>query len=144
MADPGGEDASLPPGATTSAAFPIVEERAEIRKRTETVATVQVSSRVRSQRVPVEEPCRVEDVVVERVQIGRWVDGPQAVRDEPGGITVFPVVEEVPVVVKRYRLVEEVRVAKRVRTETFHDEVEVTRSEVSVNRSQANEGKDAT
>lgn len=123
--------------------FPIVEETARIAKRVERT-TVRVSSSVRHDRVPVETTCRTEEVVVERFAKDQWVDGPLPPRDENGS-TIFSVVEEVPVVVKRYRLTEEVRVGRRVRTTTVRDEVEVARTEISVDRipTQESKGNDA-
>jgi stress response protein YsnF len=63
-------------------------------------------------------------VDVERVPIGEEVDTPPQVRQE-GDTLVVPVVEEVLVVTKRYRIIEEVRVTKYrdVQTETFHEEL---------------------
>ena len=54
-------------------------------------------------------PVQTESLEVERVPVGRWIDAPVAIRQE-GDTTIYPVVEEVVVVEKRLRLVEEVRV----------------------------------
>ena len=56
-------------------------------------------------------PLVVERVEVERVPVNRVVDGPVAVRHE-GDTIVVPVTEEVLVVHKQLRLVEEVRIRK--------------------------------
>jgi uncharacterized protein (TIGR02271 family) len=123
--------------------IPIVEEKAIVSKRVEETGRVRVSTSVRHHQVHLDEPLRIEEVVVERVPVGQWVDGPQPPRDE-GETTIFPVVEEVPVVTKRYRLIEEVRISKRVRTEAFEQDVELAHTEVSVDRIpiQANERKE--
>ena len=75
---------------------------------------------------PVEEEIALEREVVEieRVPIGEDVDDVPDVREE-GVTTVVPVVEEVPVVGKRLRLVEEVRITRRVElgTQTIRDEL---------------------
>jgi len=64
-------------------------------------------------------------VDVERVAVGEEYDAPPQVRQE-GDTLVVPVVEEVLVVTKRYRVIEEVRVTKYrdVETETFHEELQ--------------------
>lgn len=63
-------------------------------------------------------------VDVERVAVNEEVDTPPEVRQE-GDTLVVPVVEEVLVVTKRYRIIEEVRVTKHrdVTTQTFHEEL---------------------
>jgi uncharacterized protein (TIGR02271 family) len=63
-------------------------------------------------------------VHVERVPVNEEVDAPPQVRQE-GDTLVVPVIEEVLVVTKRYRIIEEVRVTKYrdVRTETFDEEL---------------------
>ncbi len=63
-------------------------------------------------------------VEVERVAVDEEVDTPPEVRQE-GETLVVPVVEEVLVVTKRYRIIEEVRVTKHrdVTTQTFNEEL---------------------
>lgn len=63
-------------------------------------------------------------VEVERIPVNQETDTPPQVRQE-GDTLVVPVVEEVLVVTKRYRVIEEVRVTKYrdVETETFHEEL---------------------
>lgn len=112
--------------------LPIVEETVKIGKSTRTT-TVRVTSKVEHSLQRLEDTLAVEDVTVERVPASRWVDGPQPIRQE-GGTTVFPVVEEVAVVQKRFRLVEEVRVTKRTHSEPFTDETDVRRTRVAIER----------
>jgi uncharacterized protein (TIGR02271 family) len=63
-------------------------------------------------------------VDVERVAVNEEVDTPPQTRQE-GATLIVPVVEEVLVVTKRYRIIEEVRVTKYrdVTTERFHDDL---------------------
>lgn len=85
---------------------------------------VLIHKRVETQ--PVEEEIELEHEVVdvERVPIGEDIPEIPPVRQE-GDTTVVPVVEEILVVEKRLRLVEEVRITKRsqVVTETIRDEL---------------------
>ena len=60
----------------------------------------------------VHEPSMQEDIQIERVPVNRWLSEPASVRYE-GDIMIIPVMEEVPVVEKRLRLKEELRVTKR-------------------------------
>ena len=59
----------------------------------------------------IDEPLITEQVTIERVPMDRWIDHPAPVRQE-GETTVISVVEEVAVVEKRLKLVEEVRISK--------------------------------
>jgi stress response protein YsnF len=63
-------------------------------------------------------------IEVERVAVDQEVDTPPEIRQE-GDTLVVPVVEEVLVVGKRYRIIEEVHVTKHrdITTETFHEEL---------------------
>jgi hypothetical protein len=63
-------------------------------------------------------------VEVERVAVDQQVDAPPKVRQE-GDTLVVPVVEEVLVVTKRYRIIEEVRVTRYrdIQTKTFREDL---------------------
>ena len=63
-------------------------------------------------------------VDVERVAVNKEVDQPPSTRQE-GDTLIVPVVEEVLVVTKRYRIIEEVHVHKYrdVQTETFEEDL---------------------
>lgn len=74
-----------------------------------------------------------EQVVVERVAVGRVVDAVPAIRQE-GDVTVVPVVEEELVIVRRLVLKEEVHL-RRVRSTTTHTQTVTGREQhVAVTR----------
>jgi stress response protein YsnF len=102
---------------------------------------VRVRTVVREDERVVDEPLAVETVEVERVPLGRWVEAAPAVRQE-GETTVIPVLEEVVVVERRLRLVEEVRVTKRRTTRRASERVALRREEVVVERLDAASGGD--
>lgn len=107
---------------------------------------VVVSKRVRTTRVHaatttsvrnelVEVDLNQDNVVVERVVIGRVVDAIPAVRQE-GDVTIMPVVEEEVVVTRRLILKEEVHL-RRVRTVTRHSETVALREQtIAVTRTE--------
>ena len=101
----------------------------------ERVATekVRLHKRVHEHEELVDVPVQTEAVEVERVPVGRWVDAPVEVRRE-GDTTVYPVVEEVLVVEKRLRLVEDVRVTRRQETRRIQERVGLRREELVVER----------
>src|SRR6478735_9223361 len=78
-------------------------------------------------------PVQTESLEVERVPVGHWIEAPAGIRQE-GDTTIYPVVEEVLVVEKRLRLVEEVRVTRRRATRQVREEVSLRREEILVER----------
>ena len=87
-----------------------------------------VSVRTETVDVPVSEELRTESVEVERVPVDRIVAEPPGARVEDG-ITIVPVVEEV--LVRQFRIVEEVRLVPRVET-TVHEETVTLRRQEAV------------
>ena len=118
------------------ASISVVEERATLATTAIPISTVYVKTTTERSRQHVETPLEIQQVAVERVPMARWVDGPVEPR-QVGDTTIFSVVEEVAVVERRFRLVEEVRVTRQTRSEQFADDVEVRRTHVSVERGEA-------
>ena len=113
--------------------IPVVEEQAAILKRKTLTEGVRVRTVVREAEEVVDEPLASEDVEVERVPLDRWVEGPVPVRQE-GETTILTLVEEVVVVEKRLRAVEEVRITKRQSVRHEPQTVTLRREEVVVER----------
>jgi len=119
--------------ATDEMVVPVVEEQAHLEK------TVRETGRVRVNKSVGQHPALVEDVLidetvhVERVPVGRFVDEATPIRYE-GDTIIVPVLEEVPVVVKRLRLKEELRIRRERAHTPYREQVEVRREEVTVER----------
>ena len=118
------------------AVVPVVEETAVVRKERVATDTVRLRKRVHQDEELLDVPVQTETLKVERVPVDRWIDGPVAVRQE-GATTVYPVVEEVVVVEKRLRLVEEVRVTRQQSTRRVRERVGLRREEIVVERDTA-------
>jgi uncharacterized protein (TIGR02271 family) len=110
---------------------PVVEETAVVYKEQVVTDRVRLHKRVQEDREVLDIPVRTESLQVERVPVGRWVETAPAIRQE-GDTTVYPVVEEVLVVEKRLRLVEEVRVTQQRATRHVREEVALRREEITV------------
>lgn len=93
---------------------PVVQEELEVQKQRVETGRVRLNKRVREQEAVVEEAVVQEEVEIEHVPVGRFVEQPVAVRYEyEGEALIIPVHEEVPVIEKRIRLKEEIRITKR-------------------------------
>lgn len=112
---------------------PVVEETVTVDKRRNVTSTVRARTVTHENLVTVDEPMLSEQVDVERVPIDRFVDAPLPVRQE-GETTIIPIVEEVVVVEKRLKLVEEVRLTKRQTIKHKPQTIATRRQEVIVDR----------
>lgn len=107
--------------------IPVIEEQVDVHKRTVDRGRVRVQKSVHEREVVIDEPIVQEDAEIERVPIGREVDGPIPVRYE-GDTMIVPLMEEVLVVEKRLLLREELRITRR-RTEVHEVRRETVRVE---------------
>ena len=123
--------------ATTTAEGPhviaLAEEQVTVGKRRVVKASVRVNKRVNETRELVDFPLLKERVEVRHVPVGRWVDGPASVRQE-GDTLILPVMEEVLVIEKRLRLVEEVHVIKHRQTVQHRESIPLKRETADVER----------
>jgi uncharacterized protein (TIGR02271 family) len=113
---------------------PLVEERVVIRKRKKITDAVRVRTVVHGDEEVIDEPFWVEEIDIERVSVDRWVEEPAPVRQE-GEVMIIPVHEEVVVVEKRLRLVEEIRLTKRRVAHNASQRVTLRREEAVVEHS---------
>lgn len=112
--------------------IPVIEEVAEVSKRTRVTGTVTLEKQVEVSQVEVSEDLQRRDVSVVRVPKDIVVDAahPPQVRTE-NGVTIIPVLEEVLVVEKRLMLCEEVHIRHEL-SETLSTQAITLRSEIVV------------
>ena len=136
---PGDSVAATTPKADETVAMSLAAEEVVVSKRVR--RTLVRASRTTSFREQaVEADLNREQVVVERVPIGRIVDAVPPVRQD-GDVTIMPVVEEEVVMVRRLVLKEEVHL-RRVRTTVpFTETVSLRRQTVSVTRTPLDDGQ---
>ena len=113
--------------------LPLAEEQLVVGRRRVETARVNVRTSVEQVRQSAETRLAHDTYEIERVAVGAFVDQPPAERRE-GDTLIIPVVEEVAVVVKRLRVVEEIRITRREFTTPFQESVEVRRMRASVER----------
>lgn len=135
-----GEDSFLLPLSVAELALarqviPVVREEIEVGKRAVT-ERVRIHTEVRERPQEVEVELEDIEVSVERVPIGRLLDGNAEMRSE-GDTTIIPVLEERVVVTKQLFLKEEVRVTRKRTTRTHRDTVTLREEEVKIDRAPA-------
>lgn len=113
--------------------FPVIEEQAFVLKRKERTEGVRVHTVVRETQTVIDEPLATEEIRVDRTALDLWVDGPVPVRHE-GDVTIVTLVEEVLVVEKRLRAVEEIRITKKRSVRREPQQVNLRREEAVIDR----------
>lgn len=116
------------------ARLPVVEERAIVGKQPIPTAIVRLTSSVVEENKLVKQRLAQVHVSVERHPVDRLEEEPPAVRTEPGR-TIAPVFEEV--LVKRFRVTEEVHLVSHRREEPVEQEVSLRRTQVVEERRSA-------
>ena len=107
---------------SASVTVPVIEEQLHVDTQTSVTGVVRINKKVTSETVKVEAPYTQENVNIERIFINEYVDEiPPAVRHE-GNTMIISVLQEV--LVKKTRLVEEVRITKS--TEVFSNTESIT------------------
>jgi uncharacterized protein (TIGR02271 family) len=116
--------------------LPIVAERLRADRRRVTTGTVRVTKKTRYRNVVVDEPVAHESVRIRRVPANRFVDGPVPDRYVNGRLIVS-ILEEVPVVVRRLRVIEELHIERRRQMVRRPQRVTVRREEPIIEREPA-------
>jgi hypothetical protein len=101
-----------------------------------TVGTVRIRKKTRYRDVVFDEPIAREEVRVRRVPVGRFVDGPVPDRYANGRLIVS-ILEEVPVVVRRLRVVEELHIERHRQMVRRPQRVTVRREDPIIERERA-------
>jgi len=105
---------------------PLAEEHVTVHKTARVTSGVRVRKTVEETLQDIDETVNTQDVTVERVTVGRWVDQAPPQRQD-GDTTIIPIVEEVAVIETRLRLVEEIRVTRTSATRRLRTAVPVRR-----------------
>ncbi len=115
------------------ARIPVVEEVLHVGKR-----EIETGSGVRLNKTVSEEVWRIDDTLsrqtldIEHIPVNAWIAGEPPVQRYEGKTLVVPVLEEVLVVEKRLRLVEEIRITARSTQQPVSERVVLRKEQVSV------------
>jgi uncharacterized protein (TIGR02271 family) len=119
--------------AVDEAVVPVLAEELEVGTRAVPAASVRVHRRVLEHEEEIEMPLVREHLDIRRVILDQDVEGPLPVRQE-GDTIIVPIVEEVLIIEKRFRLREEVHMTRRAFEETHRERVVVRRQEANIER----------
>lgn len=123
--------ASVPPEGEL--VIPLTAEELDVHKRSIERERVRLTSTVSSREEAVDVPLLREELVVERVAVGRVVEAPSEPRQE-GATLIVPIYEEVLVVEKRLVLKEEVRITRKRQEQRHREQVPLRREDVRIER----------
>lgn len=115
--------------------IPVIEEYATVQKEIIETGKVHIRKTVTEDKAIVNLPIINESYDITRVPVSNEVheNPPPAVRYE-GDTMIIPVIKEVTVMVKRYEVVEEVRITKKVTETPMMQEVTLRRESVHIDR----------
>ena len=111
----------------------LAAEQAIVSKRKKLTGGVRVRTVTRQHEEVVDTPLGTEQVAVERIVLDRWVEEPIPVRQE-GDTTIITLHEEVVVVEKRLKAIEEVRLTRQRTTRRVPERITLRREEALVER----------
>lgn len=111
--------------------IPVLAEKLVLEKKPVQTGGVRVTRRVLEHDEKIEMPLQKEHLDVRRVVVDREVDGLLPVRRQ-GETTIIPIVEEVLVVQKRYRLKEEIHITRTMREELHQEQVTLRRQQAEI------------
>ena len=117
--------------------IPVLEETLTVGKRVVETGLVRLVKTVHQDEQMIQIPLVADQIMVERVLINELVDEPPVTRQE-GDTVIYPVLKEEYVLIKRLRLVEEIRVTTRQIQTIDNQTVSLRREEISVERTAVN------
>lgn len=111
----------------------LLEEQLRIDRRIVETGRVLIETKVETRQQVVEALLQEEEVEVERVPVGRFVDEVPQIREE-NGVLIIPVIEEQIVVQTRLVLKEELRVTKTIREDLVRRTIPLRSEHATVTR----------
>ena len=124
---------SQPPAEDAPLVIPVIAETLRVDKQTAETGRVVLHKTVHIETQTIDVPLREEQVQVQRIAVGRYVDEAPPVRHE-GDTMIVPVLREEVVITKRLLLVEELHVRTQVLIAHAPQTVELRREQVHYER----------
>jgi uncharacterized protein (TIGR02271 family) len=119
--------------------IPVIEEFAVVQREILETGKVHVRKTVTEEQALINLPITNESYDIERVPVNETRDTPPpAVRYE-GDVMIIPVTKEITVIQKRYEVVEELRITRKVTETPNLQEITLMKEQVHVERKRHNE-----
>lgn len=112
---------------------PVLAEEVKVDIASAPAGGVRIIKRIVEEDVVVEEELREQHADVSHTQIGRFVDGPQPIRQTDDELIV-PIVEEQVILERRWLLKEELHIIRSEKSSTYRETVTLKREEADVER----------
>lgn len=116
-----------------SIVIPVIQEHLTVEKEIVEASKVHVHTKITEEEATVNVPIISEQYEVKRVPVNKVFNIAPSVRYE-GDVLIVPVIEEVVVVEKRYKVVEEVHLIKHTIETPFMQQVTLRKEDVQVER----------
>ncbi|GAB4019355.1 hypothetical protein GCM10028808_56850 [Spirosoma migulaei] len=130
-------------GDAESLLIPLISEQLQVSKQVIETGRVRLTKTVHQHEQDIQIPLLQEDVVIERVAMDQLVDHVPVARQE-GDTMIYPVLKEEVVILKRLRLVEEIRVTRRQVQTTDTQTVSLRQEEITVERTATESSSELT
>ncbi len=139
FADNSAQQYSTNADAQKTQVIPVIEEFATVHNEVMETGKVTIRKTVSEETAVVNLPITNESYDIQRVPVGEMRDTPPpAVRYE-GDVMIIPVTKEITVVQKRYEVVEELRITRRVTETPNMQEITLMKEHVEVARKRHND-----
>lgn len=133
-----GQKSTTTPGHTENEiVIPIVEEHITVDKEVVETSKINITTKIVEDEAMVNLPVLSERYEVRHIPVDKVFVTPPPVRYE-GDVLVVPVIEEIVVVEKRYKVVEEVHLIKHTTETPFTQQVTLKKQQVNVERTDSN------
>jgi uncharacterized protein (TIGR02271 family) len=121
----------------TNEIFPVIQERTVVHNEMVETGKVHINKSISKEDVNVNTPIINETYHIERVPVkGQILDTPPPSMRYEGEVMIIPVLKEIPVVVKRYEVVEEIRITKKQTETPLIQKVTLSKQNINVERTQ--------
>ena len=118
--------------------IPVIQEHATIHKEVIETGKVRIRKTVKEDKAVVNLPVVNESYDITRIPVNSVHDNPPPAFRYEGDTMVIPVVKEVTVMIKRYEVVEELRITKKLTETPLMQEISLRSEEVHVERTDNN------
>lgn len=121
--------------------IPVMEEFAVVTREVVDTGTVHIRKTVTEEQAVVNLPVINESYDIERVAVHEMRDTPPPSVRYEGDVMIIPVTKEITVIQKRYEVVEELRITRKVTETPMMQEISLMKEHVHVERTRHNDGE---